>query len=91
VVKVVYFTFRGLFADNPRAIYEGLLARGDAGLEHTWLCTPKTQDTFPTGVETILYGTPEAAAALGAADVVVANDCMSMDWTKKPGATYLQT
>ena len=25
MVKVVYFTFRGLFADNPRAIYEGLL------------------------------------------------------------------
>jgi CDP-glycerol glycerophosphotransferase len=91
VVKVVYFTFRGLYGDNPRAIYEGLLPRGDAGLENTWLCTAKTQHTFPAGVETILYGTPEAAAALGAADVVVANDCMSMDWTKKPGATYLQT
>jgi CDP-glycerol glycerophosphotransferase len=91
VVKVVYFTFRGLFADNPRAIYEGLRARGDLDLSHTWLCTPKTQDTYPPGVQTILYGTPEAAAALGAADVVVANDCMSMDWTKRPGATYLQT
>jgi CDP-glycerol glycerophosphotransferase len=91
VVKVVYFTYRGLFADNPRAVYEGLLARGPAGLTHTWLCTAKTQDTFPPGVETILYGTPEAAAALGAADVVVANDCMSMEWEKRPGATYLQT
>jgi CDP-glycerol glycerophosphotransferase (TagB/SpsB family) len=91
VVKVVYFTFRGLFADNPRAVYEGLLARGDGDFSHTWLCTAKTQDTFPAGVETILYGTPEAAAALAAADVVVANDCMSMDWTKSPGTTYLQT
>ena len=91
LVKVVYFTFRGLFADNPRAIYEGLLARGDGDFSHTWLCTPKTQGTFPAGVETILYGTPEAAAALAAADVVVANDCMSMDWTKSPGTTYLQT
>ena len=62
VVKVVYFTFRGLFGDNPRAIYEGLLARGNAGLEHTWLCTARTQHTFPAGVDTILYGTPEAAA-----------------------------
>jgi CDP-glycerol glycerophosphotransferase len=91
LVKVVYFTFRGLFADNPRAVYEGLLARGDGDFSHTWLCTAKTQGTFPAGVETILYGTPEAAAALAAADVVVANDCMSMDWTKSPGTTYLQT
>jgi CDP-glycerol glycerophosphotransferase len=89
-VKVVYFTYRGLFADNPRAVYEGLLARG-GDLTHTWLCTPKTQDTFPPGVETILYGTPEAADALGSADVVVANDCMSMEWTKRRGAVYLQT
>jgi CDP-glycerol glycerophosphotransferase len=91
VVKVVYFTYRGLFADNPRAVYEGLLTRDDLDLRHTWLCVPKTRDTYPDGVETILYNTPEAAAALGEADVVVANDCMSMPWTKKPGATYLQT
>jgi CDP-glycerol glycerophosphotransferase len=91
VVKVVYFTFRGLFADNPRAVYEGLLARGARDLTHTWLCTEKTEHTFPSGVETIVYGTPEAAAALAAADVVVANDCMSMEWTKSPGTTYLQT
>ena len=91
MVKVVYFTYRGLFADNPRAIYEGLLARDDLELTHTWLCVPKTQGSYPAGVETVLYGTPEAAAVLGDADVVVANDCMSMDWTKKPGAIYLQT
>ena len=91
MVKVVYFTYRGLFADNPRAVYEGLLARGDEDLTHTWLCTAKSRAGFPPGVETVLYGTPEAAAALGTADVVVANDCMSMQWTKRPGATYLQT
>jgi CDP-glycerol glycerophosphotransferase len=91
VVRVVYFTFRGLFADNPRAVYEGLLARDAGELSHTWLCTAKTQDTFPPGVETVLYGTPEASAALAAADIVVANDCMSMQWEKRPGTTYLQT
>ncbi|MCW2531079.1 MAG: hypothetical protein JWP62_649 [Blastococcus sp.] len=91
MVKVVYFTFRGVFADNPRAIYEALLARDDLDLSHTWLCTAKTQDTFPSGVETVLYGTPEAAAVLASADVVVANDCMSIPWTKSPGTTYLQT
>jgi CDP-glycerol glycerophosphotransferase len=91
VVKVVYFTFRGLFADNPRAIYEALLDRGPAGLTHTWLCTPGTRASFPRGVDTVLYGTPEAAAVLATADVVIANDCMSMEWEKRPGATYLQT
>ncbi|MFL6096845.1 MAG: CDP-glycerol glycerophosphotransferase family protein [Blastococcus sp.] len=91
MVKVVYFTYRGLFADNPRAIYEGLLARDDLDLSHTWLCTTKTQPTFPHGVETVLYGTAEARAVLAEADVVVANDCMSMQWTKKSGAFYLQT
>src|SRR5215217_717533 len=90
-VRVVYFTFRGLFADNPRALYEGLRERVADGVTHTWLCTPKTQDTFPPEVETVLYGTPEARAALGAADYVIANDCMSMSWTKTPGTTYLQT
>jgi CDP-glycerol glycerophosphotransferase len=91
MTKIVYFCYRGLFADNPRAIYEGVLARGLDDVTHTWLCTEKTQDTFPPGVQTLLYGTPEAAAALGAADVVVANDCMSMQWTKSPETTYLQT
>lgn len=91
MVKVVYFTFRGLFADNPRAIYEGLLARGIDDVTHTWLCTAKTQPSFPDGVRTVLYDTDEARAVLADADVVVANDCMSMPWTKKPGAFYLQT
>lgn len=91
MTNIVYFTYRGLFADNPRAVYEGALARDLGDVTHTWLCTEKTRPTFPPGVPTILYGTPEAAAALAEADVVVANDCMSMDWTKSPGTTYLQT
>ena len=78
VVKIVYFTFRGLFADNPRAIYEALLARDDLELTHTWLCTAKTRPTLPgRRARRSIYGTPEAAAALERADVVIANDCMS--------------
>ncbi len=45
VVKVVYFTYRGLFADNPRAVYEALVARGGPEATHTWLCTPATRDS----------------------------------------------
>ncbi|MGX5653998.1 CDP-glycerol glycerophosphotransferase family protein [Geodermatophilus nigrescens] len=89
-VKVVWFSFRGLFADNPRALYEGMLARG-VDAEHTWLCTADTAPTYPAGVRTVEYRTPAAVEALAEADLVVANDCMSMEWTKSPGTTYLQT
>jgi CDP-glycerol glycerophosphotransferase len=89
-MKIVYATFRGLFADNPRAIYERIAARG-GDVTHTWLCNEKTRPTFPAGVDTVIYPSDEAAAALEAADVVVANDCLSMPWTKKPHTIYLQT
>src|SRR3954447_23353310 len=89
-MKVTWFCFRGLYADNPRAIYEAMLARGiDA--EHTWMCTEKTQDTFPPGTRTIVYRTPESVTALEEADLVVANDCISLPWSKRPDAVYLQT
>ena len=80
------------------AVYKATRKQGDPRrsgghrtLTHTWLCIPKTRDSYPDGVETVLYNTPEAVAALADADLVVANDCMSMLWTKKPAATYLQT
>ena len=90
-LDVVWFVYRGLFADNPRAIHEGLVARRGTADRHTWLCTPKTQDSFPAGITPVMYGTPEARAALESADLVVGNDCISMEWTKQPGTTYLQT
>src|SRR6476619_2551970 len=89
-MKIVYATFRGLFADNPRAVYEGIAARG-GDVTHTWLCNERTRPTFPAGVETVIYPSSEAAAALESADVVIANDCLSMPWTKKPGTRYVQT
>jgi CDP-glycerol glycerophosphotransferase len=90
-MDIVYFVYRGLFADNPRAIHEALLARRGPVDRHTWICTPKTRHSFPPGVETVLATTPEAVAALESADLVVGNDCISAEWTKRPGATYLQT
>ena len=90
-MNIVWFVFRGLFADNPRAIYEALLARRGPGDRHTWICTAKTRDSFPPGIEPVLFGTPGAVAALESADLVVGNDCISMEWTKRPGTTYLQT
>jgi CDP-glycerol glycerophosphotransferase len=89
-VKIVYVSFRGHFSDSPRALYEALLARG-VDATHTWLAAPHTEDTFPAGVATLPFGSPECIAALEDADLVISNDHIPLDWTKRPGTTYLQT
>jgi CDP-glycerol glycerophosphotransferase (TagB/SpsB family) len=89
-VKIVYVTFRGHFSDSPRALYRAIRERGiDA--EHTWLSAEHTQRTFPADVQTITFGSPESIEALEAADLVISNDHIPLDWDKRPGATYLQT
>ncbi|WP_336029056.1 CDP-glycerol glycerophosphotransferase family protein [Geodermatophilus sp. FMUSA9-8] len=89
-MKVVYTSFRGLFSDSPRAVYEALVARGD-DIEHTWLTAPVAEHAFPAGVATVPFGSPESIAALEAADVVVSNDHVPLDWDKRADAFYLQT
>ncbi|HYH25425.1 MAG TPA: CDP-glycerol glycerophosphotransferase family protein [Blastococcus sp.] len=89
-MKIVYVAFRGHFSDSPRALYEALLERG-VDAEHTWLAAPHTQGTFPAGVATLPYGSPESIAALESADLVISNDHIALDWEKRPGTTYLQT
>ena len=89
-MKIVYVAFRGHFSDSPRALYEALLERG-VDAEHTWLAAPHTQGTFPAGVATLPYGSPESMAALESADLVISNDHIALDWEKRPGTTYLQT
>lgn len=46
---------------------------------------------FPAGVTTVRYGGPECVAALEAADVVVSNIHLDLEWDKRPDALYLQT
>jgi CDP-glycerol glycerophosphotransferase (TagB/SpsB family) len=89
-MKIVFTAFRGHFSDSPRAIYEALRARAiDA--ECTWLSAPHTVAGFPDDVATAEFGSPASIAALEAADVVVSNDHIPLDWDKRPGTTYLQT
>ncbi|MDK3258165.1 CDP-glycerol glycerophosphotransferase family protein [Blastococcus capsensis] len=90
-MRIAYYTFRGQFADSPRAIYEALATRLTGDVEHTWLCTEETRHLFPADVRTVRARTDDAIGALEAADLVIANDCISMPWSKKPGATYVQT
>jgi CDP-glycerol glycerophosphotransferase len=89
-MRIVYTSFRGLFSDSPRAIYEALVARGD-DVTHTWLTSSVAEHVFPADVETIPFGSPESIAALESADVVVSNDHVPLDWEKRPDAFYLQT
>ncbi|MBM7807729.1 CDP-glycerol glycerophosphotransferase [Geodermatophilus bullaregiensis] len=89
-MRIVYSSFRGLFSDSPRAVYEALVARGD-DVTHTWLTSSVAEDAFPAGVETIPFGSPESIAALESADVVLSNDHVPLDWEKRPDTLYLQT
>ena len=91
-MRVVWNAHNGRWADNPRALYETLIARGEAGDEHLWLADLRRIGTFPPQVTTVPIGTPAAVAALESADVVVSNTHIQLDvWRKRPGAVYLQT
>ena len=89
-MKIVYSAFRGHFSDSPRAIYEALVAQG-ADAEHTWVAAPHLAATFPADLATVEFGSPECIAALEAADLVISNDHITLDWEKRPGTTYVQT
>lgn len=89
-MKVVWSSFSGRYSDSPRAIYEALLDRGGE-FSHIWLARPDQLGHFPAGVQTAEYGSPQGRAVLESADVIVANNGISLDWDKRPGALYLQT
>ncbi len=89
-MKVVYNSFQGRYSDNPRAIYEWLLAHGTAD-EHVWFVDPRHAHGFPPEAQTVPTGSDVCRGALESADLIVANTHIEMEWTKKPDATYLQT
>jgi CDP-glycerol glycerophosphotransferase len=89
-VKIVYRSFDGRYSDNPRALHEALVARGD-DVEHVWMAAPGREGSFPAGASTVAVDGDEAVRALESADLVVSNTHLDVDWTKRPGATYLQT
>ncbi|MBB3675726.1 CDP-glycerol glycerophosphotransferase family protein [Modestobacter versicolor] len=90
MTTIVWSSFSGRYSDSPRAVYEALLPRGEE-FSHVWLVRPETRGDFPAGVATAEYGSPEGRAALEAADVVFANNGISLDWDKSPATTYVQT
>jgi CDP-glycerol glycerophosphotransferase len=89
-MKVLHHSFGGRFSDSPRAIHQALNGSGHPS-EHVWLLDPRHRHSFPAGVRTVEYGSRRAVEELESADVVVSNTHIEMDWTKAPGAIYLQT
>jgi CDP-glycerol glycerophosphotransferase len=87
-MDLVYNSFAGAYSDSPRAVFERL--RDEPGHRHVWLASDRHLDAFPAEVETVPYGSPEAVAALEAADVVVANTHTDFEWSKGPGTLYVQ-
>ncbi|NIZ92907.1 CDP-glycerol glycerophosphotransferase family protein [Kineococcus rubinsiae] len=89
-MKITYHSFEGRYSDNPRALHEALVARGD-DIDHVWLSTPAHAHGFPAGTTTVDIDSPDAVAALESADVVVSNTHLDLDWDKAPTTFYLQT
>jgi CDP-glycerol glycerophosphotransferase len=89
-VKLVLNSFRGVYSDSPRVVFEALRERGDQ-IDAVWLARPDRVGDFPDDVTTVEFGSAAARAALESADVVVSNDHIGFDWDKRPGTFYLQT
>ena len=89
-MNLVLNSFRGVYSDSPRVVFEALRERGDQH-DAVWLARPDRVGDFPDDVTTVEFGSAAARAALEAADVVVSNDHIGFDWDKRPGTFYLQT
>ncbi len=77
------------YSDNPRAIFEELVRRGD-GRRQVWAVEHHGVEV-PDGVETVVVGSREYFHTLGRARWVVSNDSMPKHYVKRPGTVYGQT
>jgi CDP-glycerol glycerophosphotransferase len=87
---IVYQSFAGRFSDSPRALFSAL-SRQAHEHEHVWLLDDAFRRGPGPGVDALPWGGDAARDALEAADLIVANTHTDVRWSKKPGATYLQT
>jgi len=89
-MKVIHHSSGGRFSDSPRAVYQALVDSGHPS-EHVWVADPRHLHGFPSGVETVEYGSARCIEELESADVVVSNTHLEMAWQKAPETVYLQT
>src|SRR3954447_14596076 len=89
-MRIAYNSYAGRYSDSPRALYEALADSADQH-DHVWLADPRHVATFPPSVETVEIGSAECVDALESADLLIANTHTEVEWSKAPGAVYLQT
>jgi CDP-glycerol glycerophosphotransferase len=83
----MFESWRGLYADSPRALSERL-AESDPTLRRLWVTSGENQ--FPADVATVPRHSPGYFGALLTTDLLVANDIISRHLVKGPRVHYLQ-
>jgi len=84
----LFESWRGRYADSPRAISERLSERWP-GVRQVWVANPSVG--LPVGVERVRRHGPAYFARLATCDFLVANDIISQHRVKGPFVRYLQT
>jgi len=87
---VLFDSWRGKYADSPRAISEELHRR-NGPYRHVWVVENEDDPMLPAWAEPVRPNSRQHLAALGRAQYIVANSGMPIYWRKKPGQRYLQT
>jgi CDP-glycerol glycerophosphotransferase len=77
------------YSDNPRAVYEELVRRGDTR-RLVWAVNNLSVEV-PEGAETVLTGSRDYYRHLARARWVVSNDSMPTHYVKRAGTRYAQT
>ncbi|MET0997446.1 MAG: CDP-glycerol glycerophosphotransferase family protein [Marmoricola sp.] len=85
---VMFESWRGLYADSPRALSERL-GEADGSLRRQWVTSGENQ--FPADVSTVRRHSAAYFRALLSTDLLVANDIVSKHLVKGPRVRYLQT
>ncbi len=85
---VMFESWRGLYADSPRALSERL-GEADSQLRRRWVTSGESQ--FPADVTTVRRHSAAYFRTLLTTDLLVANDIVSKHLVKGPGVRYLQT
>lgn len=84
----LFESWRGRYADSPRAISETLRVR-HPDLRQIWVADRDT--ALPDGTKRVRRHSPEYFTRLFSADFLISNDVVSKHLVKGPRLTYLQT
>ena len=87
---VLFESWRGKYADNPRAIAERLHERRPE-LHQIWVVDEPAEPLLPAWATPVRPGSRAYLAALGRARHVVANTHLPRYFRKRPGSVYVQT